>query len=94
MTKALGLYFEVHITIDPRDHAAALTAVGTRGWHYSALKGDEVLGPDVRGYLTLRATSLRDAYTTLHEACLLLAGSNVPWVRRKVEVALLDEVLR
>lgn len=90
--KDLGLYFELHLTIDPQHRDAALTVLAVHGWHYSALKGDEVLGPDVRGYLTVRTASLTDAWGLLADACAWLDWARVPWVRRKIEVAILDEV--
>lgn len=87
----LSPYYELHLTLNPVHRDRALAVLG-HGWHYSVLKGDEVLGADVRGYLTRRADTLLSAQRRLSGACILLAEVGVPWVRRKIEIALLDEV--
>jgi len=88
-----GLYFEAHVTLGAEHLGPANVVVAAQHptWHVSCLQGDEVLGPEMRVYLSKRHQDLRLLQFDLIDLCGYLEKIGVRWQRRKIEVAILDE---
>lgn len=82
-------YFEAHIAMEPKHRPLADALARDNGWWTSAIKGDDVLGPDVKVYMTCRGADAAELTIKTKVMCSLL-GHGV-WLRRKVEVAIFDE---
>lgn len=83
------LYYEAHIAMEPAFRALAERLGPPEGWWVSAIVGDDLLGADKKVYLTRRGESA-ESLIALTKRMTDLLGS--VWLRRKVEVALFDEL--
>ncbi len=83
-------YFEAHVALSPKNLEQAKSVGPKFGFWVSVIQGDDLLGPDKKVYLTKRGESSDSLIQEVRVVCDALAPT--PWLRRKVEVAIFDEV--
>lgn len=84
-------YFEAHIALNPENLDAAKSLGSRYGFWVSVIQGDDLLGPGKKVYLTKRGDSAETLIQEVRLMCEALAPTK--WLRRKVEVAIFDEVM-
>lgn len=84
--------FEAHITLPTAAHFVAAKGFGeSKGWHFSKIDGDEVMGEGVNGYLTKSSDDLYDLMNDMEYMKYILNSECVDYSRLKIEVIILDE---
>lgn len=85
------MYFECHITLDPKDKDIAVYTAEKYQVKYSALEGDEIMGDDLLGYITFRGNDLYSMISKMDGIITYMNKNHgVKILRKKIEVAILD----
>lgn len=84
-------YYECHITLDAGYNKVVQPIAESGNFKFSALKGDDFMGDDVKIYLTAHDKTEVGMRTKMAKMTLLLIEANIPYVRRKIEHIILDE---
>jgi hypothetical protein len=84
-------YYECHITLDAGYNNLVKPIADVGRFKFSALKGDEFMGDDVKIYLTAHDKTEDGMRTKMSIMTNLLALAKIPFVRRKIEHIIFDE---
>ena len=82
--------FEAHMTFDLGDAETIRDIGDTEGWKFSQIKGDPILGPGTKCYLTSHGEDADKLLETMRYISATLSKINVPTLRTKIEHIIYD----
>ena len=87
----MSLYFECHITLDAADYKIAKYIAQQRNMKISVLKDEGLDGNDKYVFINFRSGTLQDAILAMDWVMNDLRQNYIPVLRKKIEVAIVDQ---
>lgn len=85
------MYYECHVTIDPKYANVVEIIAEVHKFKTSVLKGDEIMGDDKLLYCTCHDRNFETIHNRMEGLIWQMRMQQIPILRKKIEHILLDE---